>query len=110
MIAILDGKANSTRQLLSGQLGEEEVESPIGNTERVFNSLTRELTMLFPVEIEKGGCPPWDRFGRSVEFAVLQRAASIGYCLFHFCWVLHQSRSRTQLLRLEKKLSIYPVI
>ena len=47
------------------------MESPVGCTQWVFNSLTNELTALRTVEIEDGEYAPWDDLRGDIESAVL---------------------------------------
>ena len=66
---------------------EEEVDNPIGCTQWVFNSLTKELTVRSTVEIEEGEDVPWHELRFDFESAVLLEGVvsicdrAFGYCL-----------------------------
>ena len=66
---------------------EEEVENPIGCTQWVLNSLTKELTMRSTVEIEEEEDAPWYELRFGVELVVLVEGV-VSICDYAFCYCL----------------------
>lgn len=68
---------------------EDELESPIGRTRWVFNSITQQLAVLSTVKTTEGEDAPWDELQYDIESAaLLEGVESICDRAFKACWNL----------------------